>query len=138
MTVEMTATLSRAARSSVVKFFVVGMLSFVADAASLFVLHGLLRIWLPAATALAFAAAFVVNFGLNKLWAFRAAGRTGRQLSRYVCLVLANLIVTVALVQGLTWLGLPYLLSKVCTTALIFLANYVISRRWIFVSTVGS
>ncbi|HLL68692.1 MAG TPA: GtrA family protein [Micromonosporaceae bacterium] len=128
-----TAGFARLAAGSGVRFLAVGMLSFAADAGALFVLHGLLHVWLPAATTLAFAAAFVVNFGLNRLWSFRTSGQVGRQVWRYVWLVLANLAVTVVLVQGLVWAGIPYLGAKVATTGLLSVINYLVSRRWIFV-----
>jgi putative flippase GtrA len=118
--------------SSALRFLVVGGLSFVTDAGALYLLHGVLRVWLPAATALAFGCAFVVNFGLNRIWAFRAGGAVARQLRRYLALVLANLLLTVALVPGLAWLGLPYLVAKVCTTAMLTVVNYAVSRRWVF------
>jgi putative flippase GtrA len=127
------ATLTRATRSSALRFLLVGGLSFLTDAGALYLLHGVLGVWLPAATASAFASAFVVNFGLNRLWAFRAGGPVHRQLRRYLSLVLANLLLTVVLVPGLTWLGLPYLVAKTCTTVALAVANYLVSRRWIFV-----
>lgn len=118
--------------SSLERFLVVGVLSFLADGGALFVLHGLLGVTLPLAAGLAFASAFVVNFGLNRIWAFRSDGAVGRQLGRYLALVVANLGLTVLLVPGLTSLGLPYLVAKVGTTGLLALANYLISRKWIF------
>ncbi|MHC8503383.1 GtrA family protein [Pseudonocardia bannensis] len=102
------------------------------DAGSLFVLHGVLGLWLPLATAMAFLIAFGVNFGLNRIWTFQATGAAGMHLLRYVSLVAANLGMTVVLVQGLTWLGLPYLISKLCTTAVLAVVNYVVSKKWVF------
>lgn len=120
-------------RHSAVRFLIVGGLSIAADAAALVLLHGVLGVWLPAATALAYAAAFVVNFGLNRVWAFRATGGLGSQLGRYVALVAVNLSVTVVLVPALTWLGLPYLLSKLVTAAGLAVVNYLVSKRFIFI-----
>jgi len=129
-------TLSRVlawvARSSLVRYLVVGVLSFVADAGALYVFHGRLRVALPLAAGLAFGVAFVVNFGLNRIWSFRAAGSISRQLRRYLYLVTANLVLTVALVPGLAWLGLPYLVAKAGTTGLLTLGNYGISQKWVF------
>lgn len=129
----MTAEVARAlARHSAVRFLVVGGLSVIADTGALFVLHGVLGIWLPVATALAYAVAFVVNFGLNRTWAFGADGAIGRQLWRYLALVAANLVITVLLVQGLVWAGLGYLVAKVLTALGLAVVNYLVSRRWIF------
>ncbi len=126
------ASITRVSQHSGTRFAAVGGLSFVADAGSLYVLHGLLGIWLPLATTLAFGVAFVVNFGLNRLWAFGSSGAVGHQLTRYLLLVVTNLVLTVALVQSLTWLGLPYLISKAVTTVGLAVMNYFVSRRWIF------
>ncbi len=130
---EIYATVTRLTNHSAVRFLVVGGLSFVVDAGSLIVFHGHLGIWLPLATAMAFGVAFVVNFGLNRFWAFGSGGAVGRQLSRYLYLVIANLAVTVVMVAGLTSTGIPYIWSKVITTILVGIANYVVSRRWIFI-----
>src|SRR5438270_12538394 len=119
---------------SVVRFLVVGVLSVATDATALFVLHGVLRIWLPAATAGAYGVAFVVNFGLNRTWVFRATDSVGRQLQWYIALVVVNLALTVVLVPTLTWLGIQYLASKLLVAAALAVLNYVASRRWIFVS----
>ena len=118
---------------SFVRFFVVGILSLIADAGSLYVLHGVLHIWLPVATATAYGIAFVVNFGLNKIWVFRAPGAMGRQLQRYVGLVVVNLVVTVCAVQALTWLGMQYLAAKLFVAVILAVVNFFVSRRWIFV-----
>jgi putative flippase GtrA len=119
-------------RHSGVRFLIVGGLSVAIDAGSLFVLHGVLGVWLPLATAVAYMISIGVNFGLNRLWTFEAGGAARWHLLRYVLLVAANLTLTVVLVQLLTWLGLPYLVSKLCTTAVLAVSNYFISREWVF------
>jgi putative flippase GtrA len=115
-----------------VRFLVVGGVSMAVDAGSLFVLHGVLRVWLPLATALAYGIAFLVNFGLNRMWVFQAAGSTGRHLQRYTTLVVINLGITVLAVQALTLLGTQYLVAKLATAIVLASANYVVSRRWVF------
>jgi putative flippase GtrA len=128
----MSSTLARAVRGSAGRYLLVGSLSFIADVGLLFALHGIIGIWLPLATALAFLGAFVVNFGLNRTWAFRSNGAVGRQLGRYLALVAANLVATVLLVSGLTAAGLPYLIAKAMATGTLLAINYAISRKWIF------
>ena len=114
------------------RFLVVGGLSLAADAGSLFVLHGVLRIWLPLATALAYGIAFFVNFGLNRAWVFQAEGSAGRHLQRYLALVVVNLAITVVTVPALTALGMQYLYAKLATAVVLACANYVASQRWVF------
>lgn len=119
-----------------IRFFLAGGASFVVDFGMLWLLHGGLAMWLPLATGLAYAAAFVVNFGLSRSWAFAAQGagdgQLGRQLPRYIILVVFNLVVTVIGVPGLTWAGLPYLVSKLVTSGVLALINYFVSRFWVF------
>jgi putative flippase GtrA len=122
----------RVLRSSAFRFVVVGGASVVVDAGLLYALHGLLGLGLEAATALAFLAGFVVNFALNRQWAFASTGRLRRQVTAYLALVAANLLVTVVLVRALTVLGVMYLAAKVLTTAVLSAVNYVVSRKWIF------
>jgi len=125
--------LARLGQHSAVRFLVVGVASFLADASALWLIHGVLGIWLPVATTLAFMAAFVVNFGLGRTWAFESRGRSlGRQLPRYVTLVAANLVLTVLLVDGITGLGVPYLGSKAVTATILAVVNYLASRTWVF------
>lgn len=116
------------------RFLIVGGLSLAADAGSLFVLHGVLGVWLAPATALAYGIAFFVNFGLNRAWVFGSNGSVAGQLPRYLALVAVNLGVTVVAVQSLTWLGLPYLYAKLLTAAVLAVANYFASQKWIFVT----
>lgn len=132
MASELPVSLARLARHSAVRFFTVGGISFVVDTGSLIVFHGWFGIWLPLATTMAFGVAFVVNFGLNRIWAFGSDGAVGRQLTRYTYLVVANLGLTVALVQGLTWAGLSYVWAKIVTTTILAIANYFVSRLWVF------
>jgi putative flippase GtrA len=115
-----------------VRFALVGGLSLAADAGSLFLFHGVLHVWLALATAMAYGVAFVVNFGLNRAWVFKANGSMGSQLRRYGALVMANLAVTVLAVQALVWATMPYMQAKLATAVVLAIANFFVSRRWIF------
>ncbi|MFF5079796.1 GtrA family protein [Actinoplanes sp. NPDC000266] len=126
-------TALRITRSSGFRFLIVGGTSVVVDAGLLWVLHGVVGMWLEPATALAFLAGFLVNFLLNRQWAFASTGRLHHQLAKYLALVAVNLLITVLLVKFLTSLGLMYLIAKVLTTAALSTINYFISRKWIFI-----
>jgi putative flippase GtrA len=127
-----TGMIATIGRSRGVRFLTVGVLSVAVDTGSLYVLHGVLKVWLPVATALAYLVAFVVNFGLNRLWVFADNGQLFGQLWRYLLLVAVNLGATVLLVSGLAATGLPYLVAKLCTAAGLAVVNFFVSRRWIF------
>lgn len=117
---------------SLPRFLIIGALSFAVDAGMLFVIHGVLKAWLPLATTLAFATAFTVNFGLNRLWAFGSTTAVGRQAARYAALTGLNLMLTVALVSGISAVGLHFLLAKAISAAVIAALNYFAYRAWVF------
>jgi putative flippase GtrA len=114
------------------RFLLVGLLSYLADAGTLWLLHGGLGVPLLGATSIAFTVGLTVNYGLNRVLTFGSGARVGYEVSRYLLLVLANYVVTVGLVGGLTAAGLPYLASKTVTTAVLAIANFVAYRQWVF------
>ena len=117
---------------SLPRFLIIGVLSFIVDAGTLFLTHGVLKIWLPLATTLAYGLSFVVNFGLNRRWAFGSTGALTGQAARYIALVGVNFLITLAMVNGIAALGVSYLLAKVLATAVIAGVNYLAYRNWIF------
>ncbi|GIG61691.1 hypothetical protein Lfu02_60630 [Longispora fulva] len=119
-------------RRSEVRYVLVGGMCFAVDAALLYTLSRPCHVWLPLATALAFGSSVLANFTLNRLWSFGARRTPGRHFLRYSCLVAANWAVTVCAVPTITWAGAPLLVAKTTCTAALFLANYVVSRRWIY------
>jgi putative flippase GtrA len=123
---------TRVARHSAVRFLLVGGLSAGIDAGLLVLLHGVLGVWLPLATYLAVATSFVVNFSVNRFWSFHSFHPVGRQLYRYLILAAGNWAFTVAMVTGLVWLGLHYLVAKAFTLAVAAVLNYIGYRLWVF------
>jgi putative flippase GtrA len=132
------ARISALSQHTVIRYAFVGGLAFVVDAGTLWLCHGVfgLAIWL--ATTIAFAAAFVVNFGLNRVLTFAGDGaRDGAmhvQTVKFTILVAINFFVTQALMNGLTskHLGVNYLLAKVLSTGFITLYNFYVYRNWVF------
>jgi putative flippase GtrA len=117
---------------SLPRFLIIGVLSFAVDAGTLFLTHGVLKVWLPLATTVAYGLSFVVNFGLNRWWAFGSTGALRGQAARYLALVGVNFVITLLMVNGIAALGVSYLLAKVMATAVIAGVNYVAYRNWIF------
>ncbi len=122
----------RAARHSAVRYLIIGGLCAGADFALLFLLHSLLRVWLPLATLIAVVTAFFLNFALNRVWSFGSEAPIIRQFSRYFLLGCGNWTFTVLGVAGLSWLGVNYLIAKTITLALATTANYLAYRLWVF------
>jgi putative flippase GtrA len=116
----------------VTKFLVVGVLSYLIDIAVLYLTHGRAHITLWLATSIAYACGLLANFALNRVVTFRSASPLHRQMARYVALLLANYVATLAIVTGLTAAGLPYLGSKTICVALLAVVNFVAYRHWVF------
>ncbi|WP_075020896.1 GtrA family protein [Actinomadura madurae] len=117
---------------SAIRYLIIGGLSFAVDFGVLFVAHGMLDVRLPVATTAAFLTSFAVNFGLNRVWSFGSRAPVGRQLVRYVGLVVVNTVVTVLLVSGLAAVGVQYLVAKTIVTGGLVALNYVAYRVWVF------
>jgi putative flippase GtrA len=125
-------TAGRIARHSTTKFAIVGTLGFAVDIGFLYLLHGVLAMWLPLATTIAYVVAFALGFVLSREWVFPAAGQMRRQIYRYAWLVAGVLVLTVVGVQALVWLAVKYLLAKVLTSGVVAVVNYTASRWWVF------
>jgi putative flippase GtrA len=117
---------------SLPRFLIIGVLSFLVDAGTLYLTHGVLRWWLPLATTLAYAVAFTVNFSLNRLWTFGSSAALTGQAARYIALTAVNYLITLLMVNGLAALGMSYLLAKVLSAAVIAGINYIAYRNWVF------
>ncbi|MFJ8580462.1 GtrA family protein [Micromonospora sp. NPDC093277] len=114
------------------RFLLVGGLSYLFDLGLLVVLHGFVGISLPVATTLAFGVTLLLNFGLNRAFAFRSTSLAGPAFLRYLLLVGFNYLLTLLMVTGLAGLGVSYVVAKTGATAVISVLNYVAYRWWVF------
>ncbi|MDP4015273.1 MAG: GtrA family protein [Candidatus Nanopelagicales bacterium] len=116
-----------------IRFVTVGLASAAVDFCFLYLLHGVLGLAVAPAAFLAFWSSFFVNFALNRSWSFGAqAFRPGPQVARFVILVIANSLATVAAVAGLVAIGIPYLYAKIVTLAFLACLNFFLLRYWVF------
>ena len=114
------------------RFLVIGFVTYLVDVSVLWTLSRRAHVPLVLATTGAFAAAFVTNFGLNRLVTFGSTQPMTPQLLRFTTLVAINYVATVCLMLGLTWLGLSLVAAKTATTLILALANFVAYGRWVF------
>jgi putative flippase GtrA len=120
------------ARHSMTKFALVGLLGFATDIGLLWLLHGILGMWLWLATTIAYLVAFALSFVLSREWVFPDAGNMRTQIIRYAVLVAGILVMTVLGVQALVWFAVSYLLAKLATSCVVAVVNYGASRWWVF------
>lgn len=125
------------AKSSVVKFLIVGGLSFGLDLGILAILHEGLGVDLWIATPVAFVASLVFNFLLQRLFTFRATNHRGISAVKYLLLVFVNIIISDLIVTGFDAQGWSYIAGKIFATVMTTVWNYLLYRHWIFKSNAG-
>ena len=122
------------------RFLVVGGVSYVVDIATLYGLHGRAGLPLVPSTAAALTTGLLANFTLNR-WVVFGAARDGTrvhaQLVRYAVLVAANYALTLATVSLLAGAGVEYLIAKSISTGANAVLNFFAYRLWVFRPSAG-
>jgi len=118
--------------SPLLRYVVVGVVSFTVDFGALTTSFKVLHTPLWVATSIGFWLSFVVNFLLNKHFSFQAPNRTSRQLVRYTILVTVNYLITLGIVDGAEAIGIGYLVGKAVALCLLTAGTYLVYRRWVF------
>ena len=114
-------------------YLVVGGLTVVVDIGLLALLHESFGVPLGVATTVAFCTAVVVNFLLNRtaMSSWGSRGLTQHAL-RYGSLVVANYVITLAVVTTAGHEGDRYLVAKVAVVAVSTCWNFLLYRYWVF------
>lgn len=118
--------------SHLLKFLLVGGLSFAIDLALLVVLHEVFGVALWLATPIAFLTSLVFNFLLQRIFTFKATNRSHASFIRYAILVAFNTVATDFIVNTFANLDLTYTAGKVVATALTMGWNFYLYKYWIF------
>ena len=118
----------------VVRFLIVGVLSFALDLGLLMVLHEIAGVALWIATPVAFVTSLVFNFLLQRIYTFKAKNKGHVSAAKYGLLVVFNILATDAIVLLFAETGLTYAVGKVVSTALTMVWNFFIYKYWIFPS----
>lgn len=116
----------------VVRFLVVGGLSFAIDLGLLMILHEVAGVALWIATPVAFVTSLVFNFLMQRLYTFKATNKGHVSAFKYGALVVFNIVATDAIVLLFAESGLTYAAGKVVSTALTMVWNFYIYKYWIF------
>ncbi|MFF7681663.1 GtrA family protein [Microbacterium sp. NPDC007973] len=129
---------SRLWSSSLVRYLVMGGLSFAFDFGLLWLLYDIAGVPLPVATPTAFLASFVVTYTLQRLFAFRATDSVAPSVVRYALLVIANTALTTGIVAVADEAGWSWAFGKVVAVAVTTVGNYFAYRYWVFARPKGS
>jgi putative flippase GtrA len=116
-----------------VYYLVVGGLSVVVDVGLLALLHESFGVPLGVATTVAFCTAVVVNFLFNRtaMSSWGSRGLTQHAL-RYGSLVVANYVITLAVVTAVEHVSYWYLVAKLAVVAGSTSWNFLLYRHWVF------
>lgn len=114
-------------------YLVVGGLTVIVDIGLLGLLHESYGVPLGLATTVAYGTAVIVNFLLNRtaMSSWGSLGLTQHAL-RYGLLVMANYVITLAVVTTAGHVGDRYLVAKVAVVAVSTLWNFLLYRHWVF------
>ena len=119
-------------RSHLVKFLIVGGLSFAIDLGLLVLLHEAMDVDLWLATPVAFIASLIFNYFVQRSFTFRARSRKGVSMFRYGLLVVFNIFATDIIVNLFDNLALTYAGGKVVATVSTMAWNFFLYKHWIF------
>ncbi|MFC8683132.1 GtrA family protein [Microbacterium ureisolvens] len=115
------------------------LLAFVVDTVMLLLLEALTGLLVPSIIA-ARAVSASVNFAVNRRLVFPAGstatperrGRMPQQAVRYALLAVALLASNVVWLDALTRFGLPLVVAKIATEAVLFVTSYGVQRSFVF------
>ena len=130
--------LQKVLNHSLVRYLIVGVLSLGVDYGSLLLLYRIVGVPLAVATTVSFLIGLVFNFLLTKFWTFSSAAtkhgarQSARQVALVAVLVAFNIGVTNVVVVWLQHVHIGPEISKLLTTAMVTLWNYVLYKKVIF------
>lgn len=109
------------------RFIVTGAIVAAIDLILLYVFKDILLIWYLTSSILAFIIAFIISFGLQKLWTFQdySLEHVHIQFTQYISISAINLMINTALVFMFVELfGIFYLVSQIISILIIAMGNY--------------
>jgi putative flippase GtrA len=130
--------LRRRLPKSLVGFAMLGAFTFTIDLILLTVLRRSTHLPIAVDVTLAYAAAFGLNFLLNRTVNFRSHAPVGPQATRYAIVAICDYALTVGLTTWITQLGLDFRLARVSAAAAVAIFTYSASRWWVFRDTLAT
>ena len=117
------------------RYTFVGGFAFIVDFGLLFILTEYAGCHYLISAAIAFIAGLLVNYALSKLWVFNKSNYSNK-LTEFLLFALVG-IIGLGLTELLMWcfttlLGIYYILSKMMTTAIVYLWNFFGRKYLIF------
>tara|TARA_B100000745_G_scaffold197436_1_gene130141 strand:- start:412 stop:810 length:399 start_codon:yes stop_codon:yes gene_type:complete len=118
----------------ITRFSLVGALSVFTYYALLYGFTEFMEVWYIASAFVAFVGYYVVNFSLQKFWAFRNKSKKyiRRQLTQFTFMAMGNWILNTALLYVLVeYFHIWYMYAQAMLTVMVSIIAYF-ALRWIF------
>lgn len=119
----------------VIKFIVAGGIVAVSNVVFLYFFVNTAHLHYLLASSLSFLIALVLNFLLQKYWAFKGApaGKTGKQFFLFLVLVAVNFHLNLLFMfLFVERFSIQYLLAQIFTTIILAAFNFFVYQRFIF------
>jgi putative flippase GtrA len=131
--VSLTKIPTRKTASQFVKYVIAGIMSLAAEIFLLYIFTEVAKLWYIYSNSIALFVAFIINFIMNRYWAFRSQQSFLKQFITSGMLFALNLVVE----NGLMYLftdsaHLYYLFSKVLTTGMSVLWDFFLYKYLIY------
>lgn len=126
-------------RYQFIKYFVVGVTSFVLDVGSLYLLKEYLH-WTPVAAVIV-NQIFILNFvfAMNKYWSFKATGMTKKQIIKFYTVAGFNYLFAIIWMWVVNdHFGVNYLITRIANIILAVSWNFLLYRYFVFVVPVNN
>jgi putative flippase GtrA len=116
-----------------VKYVITGLVSFAVELSLVYLFTDVLKIWYIYSNSIALFLVFIINFSLNRFWAFRSKQPFMKQLITSGMLFALNLVVGNAVMFFFTeTVHLYYLFSKVIATGMSVTWNFFLYKYYIY------
>ena len=118
----------------IIRFLLVGGLTFVVYYTSLYLLHTGIGMRYPLAVAISYSLAVTLHFFTNRSFTFSVRrGLWSQQLRRYTLTAFVNYCVQILVIRGLFgMIGLGFYLSAGIAVATTTLTGFVLLNNWVF------
>lgn len=113
-------------------YTIISMVTFMLDMSLLAVLVHRLNVPVSLAVSISYAVGFTINYILNRTLNFQSHAPVGRQLVRYVNVVVVDFLLTLGVTRGLVAWGLHVSLSRLIAGSVVGLVTFVLYRYWVF------
>lgn len=115
------------------KYVANGLICFGVEFSTLYWLTEYVKLWYIVSNSIAFIISNVLNFLINRFWAFQSRAKVTRQFAMAITLGLFNLLASNIIMYLLTDIcHLYYLLSKVITIGIIASWNFILYKKVIY------